>query len=289
MQCACGALPAQSHLSLLLHQQPLPDGSMNQMMKDSEFEGRVDALHWMLGFAGEQAEVVGGKRVVEIGSGYGAGAIACVRSGVDQYLGIEPEPFGVGVIQRDGIDPGYRVCFERAARNVERRRMLFLEGFADDWPEGDFDVCLIADVLEHVEDLSSITESAHRLLKPGGIVIASTCPLYFSAQGHHMFELLYDQPWGHLYEGFDVKRDIEPHTSTYLLSEFKTLNGVTHEEILATFQNSGFEISKQRTLPHEGADFSKVRNRIKSEYLERISEDVFNQSVSQIIAVKPAS
>lgn len=255
------------------------------MMLDSEFEERVAAVHWMLGYAGDQRDVVGGKRVVEIGSGYGVGAIASIRNGAAQYLGIEPEPFGSGVIQRDGSDPGYRVCYERAAKTIDKRQILFLEGYADDWPGDGFDVCLIADVLEHVEEPALIAASAWRLLRPGGIVIASTCPLYFSAQGHHLFDLFADRPWGHLYEAFD-RNDVIHDTSTYLISEFDSLNGVTHAELIDAFSSAGFVISNQRTLPHEGADFSKVRNLIKPEYLSRFSDEVFNQSVSQFVALK---
>lgn len=254
-------------------------------MIDSEFEERVAAVTWMLGFAGEPHEVVGGQRVVEIGSGYGVGAIACLRNGAAQYVGIEPEPFGSRVIQLDGTDPGYRVCYERAARSIDKRRVLFLEGFADDWPESGFDICLISDVLEHVEDPSAIAASAHRLLRQGGKVIASTCPLYFSAYGHHLFDVLSDQPWGHLYEGFD--RDSVIHeTSTYLISEFESLNGVTHAELLDAFSSTGFSIVKERTLPQEGVDFAAVRHRIRSELVERMSDEIFEQSVSQFVAVK---
>jgi SAM-dependent methyltransferase len=255
------------------------------MITDSEFEDRVSAVNWMLGYAGDAHEVVGGKRVVEIGSGFGVGAIACLRNGADQYLGIEPEPFGTRVIQTDGYDAGFRVCYENAARTIDKRRALFLEGFADDWPGGDFDVCLIADVLEHVENPADIATSARGLLRQGGIVIASTSPLFLSAYGHHLFDVFPGQPWAHLCEDFD--RDaLMLQTSQYLISEFDSLNGVTHMELLEAFSSSGFEIAHERTLPQEGADFLSVRDRIKPEYLERFPDEIFDQCVSQFVAVK---
>jgi SAM-dependent methyltransferase len=214
------------------------------------------------------------------------GAIACLRNGAAQYVGIDPEPFGTRVIQLDGTDPGYRACYERAARSIDKRRALFLEGFADDWPEGGFDICLISDVLEHVEEPSVIAASAFRLLRSGGQVIASTCPLYFSAHGHHLFDVLSGQPWGHLYTGFD-RESVKHDTSTYLISEFESLNGVTHAELLGAFSSVGFSITKERTLPHEGVDFAAVRHRIEPELVARIPEEVFDQSVSQFVAVKP--
>ena len=217
--------------------------------------------------------------------GFGAGAIACVGTGGTQYLGIEPDPFGTRVVQLGGPDPGYRACYERAARSIDKRRALFLEGFADDWPGSGFDVCLIADVLEHVERPAAIAASAHRLLREGGIVIASTAPLYFSAPGHHLFEVLSERPWGHLYDDFD--RDaVKDRTSDYLMSEFDNLNGITHAELLAAFSSNGFMIASERTLPHEGSDFATVRDRIKPEYIERFPEEIFDQHVSQFVAVK---
>lgn len=256
-------------------------------MIDSEFEDRVAAMNWMLTVAGEPREVVGGKRVVEIGSGFGAGAIACARNGAAQYLGIDPEPFGSAVIQLDGSDNAYRDCYERAATSVDRRRILFLQGMADDWPAGGFDVCLVADVLEHVDDPRIIAASAWRLLRPGGIAITSTCPLYFSAPGHHLPEVFKDRPWGHLYEDFSPD-DLISRTSNYALSQFHSLNRTTHAELVDVFASVGFEISKQRVLPHhEGADFSKVRHLIKAEYLECFSDEVFEQSLSQLVVTKP--
>lgn len=257
----------------------------NILMSDKEFGERVATMNWMLGFAGEPQAVVAGKRVVEIGSGFGAGAIACVKNGAAQYLGIEPDPFGTRVVQLGGPDPGYRSCYERAARGIDKRRALFLEGFADDWPGSGFDVCLIADVLEHVERPAAIAASAHRLLREGGIVIASTAPLYFSAPGHHLFDVLSAQPWGHLYDDFD-RGAVKGQTSNYLMSEFENLNGITHAELLDAFSSNGFTIASERTLPHEGSNFATVRDRIKPEYIERFPEEVFDQCVSQFVAVK---
>jgi SAM-dependent methyltransferase len=254
-------------------------------MTQDEFEDRVAAINWMLSFAGEINDVVREKRIVEIGSGFGVGAIACLRHGARQYLGIEPEPFGARVIQLEGVNPDFRVCYENAAKNIDKRRALFLEGFADDWPGSDFDVCLIADVLEHVEQPSVIAASAHRLLRKGGIVIASTSPLYFSAHGHHLFDVLSEQPWGHLFKDFD--RDaVAQQASSFLMSEFDNLNGVTHAELLEVFSASGFDISSERTLPYDGVDFSAVRHRIKDEHLLYNEDEIFDQCVSQFVAVK---
>lgn len=255
------------------------------LMSDQEFQDRVATMNWMLGFAGEPQEVVRDKRVVEIGSGFGAGAIACLGNGATQYLGIEPDPFGARATQLEGSDPGYRAAYERAAQGIDKRRALFLEGFADDWPGSGFDICLIADVLEHVERPSAIAASAHRLLRQGGIVISSTAPLYFSAPGHHLFDVLSERPWGHLYDDFD-RDSVKDQTSNYLISEFDNLNGITHVELLEAFSSNGFDIASERTLPHEGSDFATVRGRIKPEYLERYPEAVFDQCVSQFVAVK---
>lgn len=257
-------------------------------MDDAEFEDRVKAIEWMVSFVASPPEVLNGKRVVEIGSGFGCGAIAALRNGAASYLGIEPEPFGSRIVQLEGNDPGYRAHYERAARAIDKLRVRFFEGFADEWPADDFDIVLIADVLEHVDDPASIARAAARLLKPGGHVIASTGPLYHSAQGHHLFDVFRDQPWAHLRADFD-DRFLPSVVSDYLLAEYRALNGVTHGQLVAAFADAGLIIVSARTVPDESADFSQFEQLIAPTYRQRFDRSVFVESVSQIYACKPAA
>jgi SAM-dependent methyltransferase len=254
-------------------------------MNDSDFEDRTKAIEWMVSFFGPAPEVLGGKSVVEIGSGFGCGAIACIRNGAAAYLGIEPEPFGSRLIEIEGKDPNYRLAFQRAAKGLDTSKIRFFEGFADEWPGAGFDICLLADMMEHVGDPSTIASDAARLLRPGGYALSSTAPLYYSPSGHHLFDVFPDTPWAHLYANFDAAAALR-RTSEYLFGEYQTLNRTTHPKLLQAFVDAGFEIVKHRTIYDEGLAISEYEHLIAREHLESVSRDVFEQTVSQILARK---
>jgi SAM-dependent methyltransferase len=255
-------------------------------MKDAEFEDRTKAIEWMASYAGPDFFV--GKRVIEIGSGFGCGAIAAIRNGASSYLGIEPEPFGSRLVQLQGADPGYRLAYERAARSIDKSKVRFFEGYADEWPTADFDACIIADVMEHVGNPAAIARDAARLLRPGGLVLASTAPLFHSATGHHLFELFHSEPWAHLRIGFDPC-GLRQREADYLVSEFETLNGVTHTQLLQAFADAGLELVSERTLDEGNHRFSDYEHLVATEYKERVPVTVFDECVSQILVRKPAA
>lgn len=254
------------------------------MMTLDEFEERVGAINWMLSFAGDPAGVVAGQRVVEIGSGFAVGAVACLRLGASHYVGIDPEPFGSRIIALTGQDPGFRACYEQATRDLDRRKVVLVEGYADDWPATGFDLCLIADVMEHVGDPMAVAQSAFRLLRPGGRCIVSTAPLFYSASGHHLFHELGNTPWGHLYPGFDVA---STGASPFFVAEYASLNRITHAEIVRVFRAQGFRIGKERVLRDAQQDFAAAKPRLCGSYLQGRDPDLFLQSVSQLVLVKP--
>jgi SAM-dependent methyltransferase len=254
-------------------------------MNDAEFEDRTKAIEWMASYVGPGFFT--GRRVVEIGSGFGCGAIAAIRNGASFYLGIEPEPFGSRLVQLEEADPGYRLAYERAARSIDKSKVRFYEGFADEWPSADFDVCIIADTMEHVGDPAAIARDAANLIRPGGLVLASTAPLYYSATGHHLFDLFRSEPWAHLRGDFDPS-GLRQRESDYLVSEFETLNGVTHAELLKAFASAGLELVSQRTIDAGVFQFSDYEHLIAAEYKRSLPVEVFDECVSQILARKPS-
>ena len=69
-------------------------------------------------------------------------------------------------------------------RNVSVR---FDVGFGENlpYPSSSFDLITTYDVLEHVQDVSKVIEECHRVLKPGGLMMA-VFPPYFQPLEHHL-------------------------------------------------------------------------------------------------------
>jgi 2-polyprenyl-3-methyl-5-hydroxy-6-metoxy-1,4-benzoquinol methylase len=88
-----------------------------------------------------------------------------------------------------------------------------------DLPSGSFDVVLLTDVLEHIEDDSASARTALTLLKPGGVVVA-TVPAYqwlYSPRDahHHHFRRYGKRQFARLWGG--------SNTETLLISHYNTL------------------------------------------------------------------
>jgi SAM-dependent methyltransferase len=118
---------------------------------------------------------ISGKRVLEVGCGHGALSVDMARSGANV----------VGVDLNE-----WRVNF--ATELVQIRypelasRLRFSATPVEDLPEGEpFDYIVSKDTFEHVEDLGALLDSLHRLLRPGGFLIAGSTPLYWSPKGDH--------------------------------------------------------------------------------------------------------
>jgi SAM-dependent methyltransferase len=106
-----------------------------------------------------------------------------------------------------------------------------------DLPDASFDVVLLTDVLEHVEDDTRSAQTALRLLRPGGIIVA-TVPAYqwlYSEHDarHHHFRRYGKRQFRGLWSGGDV----------LLLSHYNAL----------LFPPAAAVRLANRWLPHRGA------------------------------------
>lgn len=121
-----------------------------------------------------------------------------------------------------------------------------------------YDVAVSWSVLEHVDrrflgrQLQLIAEA----LRPGGACVFQVAPLFYSAEGHHLFGLLPD--WGHLYmmeqEIVEILSDrAEPGVADALLSMYRSLNRGTIEDFEAAFLSAGLEVvDRYETHRREG-------------------------------------
>jgi SAM-dependent methyltransferase len=140
-------------------------------------------------------------RVCELGCGTG-GNLAAIAEDHD-VVGIERSPEALKYARQL---LGDRVRFGSLPHEI-------------DLPPGSFDVVLMTDVLEHIEDDSASAIAALSLLRPGGVVVA-TVPAYqwlYSPRDahHHHFRRYGKRRFARLWHGADAQ--------TMLLSHYNTL------------------------------------------------------------------
>ncbi|MCI0331650.1 MAG: class I SAM-dependent methyltransferase [Planctomycetes bacterium] len=140
-------------------------------------------------------------QICELGCGTG-GNLAAVADQHD-VVGVECSPHALDYAQR------------RLGNRVRRGSL------PDDidLPSDSFDVVLLTDVLEHIEDDAGSARTALRLVRPGGIVVA-TVPAYqwlYSPRDahHHHFRRYGKRRFGALWTA--------PNTQTLLLSHYNAL------------------------------------------------------------------
>jgi SAM-dependent methyltransferase len=129
--------------------------------------------------------VVEGKRVLDVGCGLGASALAVSRAGASEVVGVDTD---LGKISRAA----------EAARRMGAGRVQFLvqSGAGLGVAPGRFDVVLLLDVIEHVADPVSVLAECAGILRLGGRVLLSFPP-YDSPWGAHLFTQV-PVPWVHL-------------------------------------------------------------------------------------------
>lgn len=120
------------------------------------FAGKYDRYLALIARADVRANG-GGKRLLEIGCGSGIFLETAARQGWT-VSGVDISPQAVPLAQR--FCPGATVI----CAPVEKA------GFA----KGSFDLVALWDVIEHVENPEDLLREAHRLLRPGGLLVMET-------------------------------------------------------------------------------------------------------------------
>ena len=127
-------------------------------------------------------------------------------------------------------------------------------------------------VFEHIADVRGVLAEMHRISKPGGALFIQIEPLFYGPFGSHLLRLV-EEPWAHLLYGEEEfermvasARDNVPlsekdtlyrhnafeDVKRHLLSEYRTLNRIRAEELLAEVADAGFEIVSSRMIRAEG-------------------------------------
>jgi SAM-dependent methyltransferase len=144
-------------------------------------EDRVEATHWW--FRGRRALVAraiaglgitGEARVLDVGSGTGSNLRMLRDLGFRRVVGL------------DRSAPALRHCLGKQLGSVQRADVCALP-----FRDASFDLVLATDLLEHVRDESRAVAEMHRVLRPGGALVA-TVPAFMGLWGrqddvsHHL-------------------------------------------------------------------------------------------------------
>lgn len=120
-----------------------------------------------------------GKKLLEIGSGYGTNLGTWIKKfDLDGY-GTERDSEGFG-----NSFGASRELF--VANGLDPQRIIRVNDDALPFPDGGFDIVYSQNVLEHTENPGMVLEEAVRVLRPGGILFVEV-PNYLSFfEGHYM-------------------------------------------------------------------------------------------------------
>lgn len=100
-----------------------------------------------------------GATVLDIGCGHGHFLQECARRGARRVVGLEFRQSSITYArERCGVS-------EIRSRPLDDRSA---------WPDGEFDLAVSLDVLEHVHDLASVLGHCLRVLRPGGVMFHAT-------------------------------------------------------------------------------------------------------------------
>jgi SAM-dependent methyltransferase len=122
---------------------------------------------------------VRGKKLLEIGSGYGTNLATLIADcGVDGY-GVEPSGVGFG--------KGYVASRKLLAANgIDPERVIDSFGESLPFPDESFDIVYSANVLEHTQNPEQVLREAMRVLRPGGHLYMEMPNFLAYFEGHYM-------------------------------------------------------------------------------------------------------
>jgi len=119
-----------------------------------------------------------GKKILEVGTGYGTNLIVWVSHFGLDVKGIEPEGEGFA----STIDISRDLCRENG---VDPERIVSSPGEHLPFPDDSFDVVYSSNVLEHTQDPQKVLEEAFRILRPGGLLHFEIPNFLAPFEGHY--------------------------------------------------------------------------------------------------------
>ena len=131
-----------------------------------------------------------GKRVLEIGCGYGELSLYIARAGAAKIIGLD--------LDAERIDVANQQLKDCVDSNGTENKVEFYCCDPRDLPSSAmFDVVVSRDTLEHIQNVEGVVDDIVRRLPPCGRLYIGAGPLYRSPYGGHGRMHMWI-PWGHL-------------------------------------------------------------------------------------------
>jgi len=150
----------------------MPDGVPPAYQHTSKLEKLLGPKIW---------DEIRGKVVVDFGCGEGHEVVELAHRGAGFVIGLETAWHWIASAS------------ERVATAGLAGRCVINEHWNDSDPPAD--VIISLDSFEHFQDPVGVLQTMHRILKPGGVVLAAFGPPWCHPYGGHLFSVF---PWAHL-------------------------------------------------------------------------------------------
>lgn len=193
-----------------------------------------------------------GKTVVDFGCGEGHEAIEMARAGAARVVGIDIQP----------------EVLRRARTNASLAGVGDQCEFLPDVREP-ADLIVSLDAFEHFENPLGILQAMHRMLRPGGALVASFGPTWYHPYGGHLFSVF---PWAHLLFSEAAlirwRADIRTDGATKFSEVAGGLNRMTIRRFQDLVKRTAFEIEVMELVPIRS--FAALHNRFTREFTTAI-------------------
>jgi SAM-dependent methyltransferase len=178
--------------------------------------------------------------VLDFGCGWGGETLA-IAPEVRSIIGVD-------------VDPANLAQAERARQRLHVSNCRFVHG-TESLPDACVDGVFSTDTFEHVQDLPYAFRELYRVLRPGGKLIASWGPLFYSPQGYHLYWTT-QVPYAHLLFGLrpilQLRNERAEQPITAQTWADMGLNGRTYEEYRAAANDAGFDLHRFARVPVRG-------------------------------------
>lgn len=195
---------------------------------------------------------IGASDILDFGCGEGLTALAFAsRLGARSVAGVDIMPDPLRCLDRARAHLG----MEALPENLDLRQIAPGEDFL---PGRKFDLIYSWSAFEHVEQslLESVIAQLRARLKPNGMLFIQVAPLYYSAEGGHLFHKI-SQPWGHLlnqdsayFSALCSACDSKEETDA-LWSCYQWLNRLTADRLVELVQEAGLRIVRKHLTQDE--------------------------------------